>query len=169
MWTPDKSRKRAKVIRKVADSNKTVNFPWRAAILSALTLILFALALWFYNNHQPELGLVLLGFSFVVPMMWVVLAARDSQSADTPLRSFIPRIAGWLVLGTVFLGVFWWNVDRRITMMEAGFAAIYILCAFIATRIMNRKSDSIRTNRTNLRSIEGRRPPVGRRQRPGNR
>ncbi|MGH7934907.1 MAG: hypothetical protein ACREQN_17335 [Candidatus Binataceae bacterium] len=150
----------------MADSNEATVFPWRAAILSALTVILFALALWFYNNHRPELGLLLLGCAFVVPMVWVILAARESESAGTPLHSFIPRIAGWLVLGTVFLGIFWWNVNRHISMMEAGFAAIYILCAFVAMRILNGKRDS---NRTNLRSIEGRRPRPGPRQRPGSR
>ncbi|MGH7984859.1 MAG: hypothetical protein ACREQX_01020 [Candidatus Binataceae bacterium] len=138
----------------MSDNKNQGAIPWRAVILGALTIILFGLALWFYNDHRPGLGLLLLGFAFVVPMVWVMLAAREA-GPETPLRSFIPRLAGWLVLGSVFLGIFWWHVNPHITAMEAGFAAFYIIAAFVAMRLLNHKPHQ---GRPPLRSIEGHRP-----------
>jgi hypothetical protein len=135
----------------VSHNKDRAPFPWRGAILAALTVILFGLAIWFYNNNELELGFLLLGLAFVVPMVWVILAAREA-GPETPLRSFIPRLAGWLVLGSAFLGVFWWHVDPRITAMEGGFAAFYIAAAFIAMRLLR---DKPHHDRPNLRSIEG--------------
>jgi hypothetical protein len=112
----------------------------RALILGALALALLAAAVWFNNRGQQIRGIVFLGFTFCVPMIWVVLAARETDNPDSPLRRFIPRIAAWLALGTAILGVFWWNVDRRITLMEAGFAAFYLAAAFIAVRIIDGKA-----------------------------
>ncbi|MGH7988400.1 MAG: hypothetical protein ACREQX_19225 [Candidatus Binataceae bacterium] len=138
----------------VSENNQQGAIPWRAVILGALTAILFGSALWFYNGHRPQLGLLLLGLAFVVPMVWVIVAAREA-GPETPLRNFIPRLAGWLVLGSVFLGIFWWHVSPSITAMEAGFAAFYIIAAFVAMRLLKNKSHH---GRATLRSIEGRRP-----------
>ena len=70
-------------------------------------------------------------------MVWVVLAARDVEYSDSPLRNFIPRLTVWLVLGSIILGAMQWNVDRRITAMEGAFGAIYLVTAYVATRILN--------------------------------
>ncbi len=117
------------------DDNTT--FPWRGATLAALTFAFFLLALYFYNNLQPELGLGLVGATFTVPMGWIILAAREAEYNDSPLRNFVPRLTVWLVLGSVVLGTMQWNVDRRITAMEAGFAILYIVAACAAIRILN--------------------------------
>ena len=66
--------------------------------MSGLAVALFALALWFYNNMQPEVGILLLDLAFAVPMVWAVLAARDANDPDTPLRRFVLRIGAWLAL-----------------------------------------------------------------------
>lgn len=115
------------------------NFPWRLAILAPLTFALFLAALYFYNNLQPELGLLLLGVTFAVPLGWVILAARAAEYSDSPIRSFVPRLTLWLVLGSVILGAMHWNVDRRITLMEIGFATIYIGSAYAAKRTLDRR------------------------------
>ncbi|MGH7879429.1 MAG: hypothetical protein ACREQD_08035, partial [Candidatus Binataceae bacterium] len=70
-------------------------FPWRPAILGPLTFALFLLALYFYNNLHPELGLLLLGLTFTVPMGWIILAARTADYNDSPIRAFVPRFALW--------------------------------------------------------------------------
>lgn len=130
--------------------------------MGGLTVVLFVAALWYTNHNAPIVGLVLLGFTFCVPMIWVVLAARDATDPDTPLRRFIPRIVIWLALGTAFLGVYWWNVDRRITIMEAGFAIFYLLSAYLAVRILDSKHKGPK-----LTSISGGNPnPPPRRQHP---
>jgi hypothetical protein len=112
-------------------------FPWRGAILAALTFTLFLLALYFYNDLRPELGLGLVGVTFCVPLGWVILASREAEYNDSPLRNFVPRLTVWLVLGSVVLGTMQWNVDRRITTMEAGFAVLYVVAAGAALRILN--------------------------------
>lgn len=134
-------------------------FPWRAAILGPLSVIMFAFALYFYNNLQPELGLALLGISFAVPLTWVILAAREAEYSDVPLRNFVPRMTAWLVFGAALLGFMYWNVDRRITAMEGVFALIYIGAAFTASRIF----DS-RPRRPQLTALSG--GNIQRRQRP---
>ena len=60
--------------------------------MSGLAVALFALALWFYNNMQPEVGILLLDLAFAVPMVWAVLAARD---ANDPERHFSPVRVEW--------------------------------------------------------------------------
>ena len=72
-------------------------------------------------------------------MGWVILAAREAEYSDSPLRNFVPRLTVWLVLGSVVLGTMQWNVDRRITAMEAGFAILYVVAAGAAIRILNRR------------------------------
>ncbi len=117
--------------------NSESAFPWRLAILGPLTALLFVLALYFYDNLQPRLGLGLLGAAFAVPMTWIVLAARDAEYSDSPMRSFIPRLTVWLVLGSVILGTMHWNTDRLITAMEMGFAVLYLLASAIAMHLLN--------------------------------
>jgi hypothetical protein len=111
-------------------------FPWRVAILGPLFILLFALAFYFYNDLRQGLGLVLLGVSFSVPMLWLVLAARDAEYSDSPVRQFIPRMTSMLVLGSTLLGFTMWNVDLRISAMEGGFALVYLLTGLIALRII---------------------------------
>jgi len=116
--------------------DEQTNFPWRGVILGTLTAILFAFALYFYDNFQLKLGLGLLGITFMIPMLWVILAAREAEYDDSPLCNFVPRMTIWIVLGSVILGIMQWNVDRQITVMEAGFAAFYLIASFIAMRIL---------------------------------
>jgi hypothetical protein len=125
-------------------------FPWRLAILGPLTALLFALALYVYDNLEPRLGLGLLGGAFAVPTIWVVLAARDAEYSDSPLRAFVPRLTVWLVLGSIMLGVTQWNNDRTVTAMEGGFALFYLVGAFVAIRILNG-----RPRRPQLKPISG--------------
>ena len=117
--------------------NSASAFPWRLAILGPSTTILFTLALYFYDNLHPRLGLGLLGVAFAVPMTWIVLAARDAEYGDSPLRAFVPRLTVWLVLGSIMLGTMQWNNDRSITALEVGFAILYLVAAIVATRILN--------------------------------
>ena len=112
-------------------------FPWRGVLLGGLTFGLFLVALYFYDNLQPELGLGLLGVTFTIPMGWIILAVREAEYSDSPLRNFVPRLTIWLVLGSVVLGTMQWNVDRRITAMEGGFGIVYIVAAWTALRILN--------------------------------
>ncbi|HKV56214.1 MAG TPA: hypothetical protein VJN94_16395, partial [Candidatus Binataceae bacterium] len=95
----------------MAKESEMAGFPWRLAALGPLAVTLFALAMYFYNNMQPEIGLTLLGFAFAVPMVWVVLAARDAESTESPVRLFIPRLTTMLVLGSAFLGYMMWSVN----------------------------------------------------------
>ncbi len=102
-------------------------------------VVLFALALYLYNSMQPQLGLVLLAVTFAIPMGWMVLAAREADYNDSPLRNFAPRLTIWLVLGAIILGATQWNVDRRITYMWIGFALLYVGCGLAALRILSRR------------------------------
>src|SRR5258708_1189487 len=111
-------------------------FPWRLAILAPLTVGLLALAMYFYDNLEPELGLALLGCSFSTPMGWAILAARDAEYSDSPMGDFIPRMTVWLVVGSVVVGAMHWNVDRRITAMEVGFATLYVIASIVAMRLL---------------------------------
>jgi hypothetical protein len=125
-------------------------FPWRAVILGGLTLIAFGFAFYFYNNLQPKLGLMLLGVSFAIPMCWVVLAAREAEYNDSPLRNFVPRITVWLIIGSMILGAMHWNVDRHVTEIEAAFAIFYLAAAIVALRIL-----ASRPKRPQLTALSG--------------
>jgi hypothetical protein len=114
-------------------------FPWRPAVLGPLGVTLFALAIYFYNNLQPELGLTLLGFAFMAPMVWVVLAARDAENAESPVRQFVPRLTTVLVLGSAFLGFVMRDRYPRITVIEAAFIIFYIAAGALALRIFSGK------------------------------
>jgi hypothetical protein len=129
--------------------------------MSGLAVALFALALWFYNNMQPELGILLLDLAFAVPMVWAVLAARDANDPETPLRRFVLRIGAWLALGAGMLGTFWWSVDRRISVMEAMFGVFYIAMAFATIRVIAAKDKG----RPHLTAISGGNIPTRQRQR----
>ena len=123
----------------MAKSSYSSGFPWRLAVLGPLTVALFALAMYFYNNMQPEVGLTLLGFAFAVPMVWLVLAARDADSADSPARGFVPRLTTVLVLGSAFLGYMMWDADPRISAIEVAFIAFYLVAGGVALRIFKSK------------------------------
>jgi hypothetical protein len=120
-------------------SGNDSRFPWRPALLGPLGITLFGLAMYFYNNLEPEIGLTLLGFAFAVPMVWVVLAARDADSAESPVRQFVPRLTAVLVLGSAFLGFMMRDKYPRIAMIEAGFIIFYIAAGGLAVRIYNSK------------------------------
>ena len=110
-----------------------------------------------YNTGRQIPGLAVLGFGFALPMVWVLIAARAATSPDSIVRRFIPRIVIWLAVGSAFLGMFWWNVDRRVSLMEAGFGAFYIVAGFAAIRIFDAKG-----RRPHLQSVSRRPPPRGR-------
>jgi hypothetical protein len=104
-----------------------------------LAVTLFGFAMYYYNNLEPEIGLTLLGFSFAVPMVWVVLAARDADSAESPVRQFVPRLTTVLVLGSAFLGFVMRDKYPRIALIEAAFIIFYIAAGGLALRIYNSK------------------------------
>jgi hypothetical protein len=123
----------------MARSSNSNGFPWRPAVLGSLGVTLFALAIYFYNNLQPERGLTLLGFAFMAPMVWVVLAARDAENAESPVRQFVPRLTTMLVLGSAFLGFVMRDRYPRITVIEAAFIIFYIAAGALALRIFSGK------------------------------
>ena len=123
----------------MARSLNSKGFPWRPVVLGPLGLTLFALAMYFYNNLQPEIGLTLLGFAFVTVMVWVVLAARDAENAESPVRQFVPRLTTVLVLGSAFLGFVMRDRYPRITIIEAAFIIFYIAAGALALRIFSGK------------------------------
>ena len=123
----------------MAQSLNSNGFPWRPAVLGPLGVTLFSLAIYFYNNLQPELGLTLLGFAFMAPMVWAVLAARDAENAESPVRQFVPRLTTVLVLGSAFLGFVMRDRYPRITVIEAAFIIFYIAAGALAVRIFSGK------------------------------
>ena len=143
-------------------------FPWRGAVFAAVTVGLIGSAIGLYNTSRQISGLAALGFGFAVPMVWLIVAAREATDADSNIRRFIPRLMIWMVVGSGFLGIFWWNIDRRVSLMEAGFGAFYVVAGLAATRIFDAKS-----RRPTLQAIGGRnrlRPPnQGAGRKPGQR
>jgi hypothetical protein len=123
----------------MAWSSNSNRFPWRPVVLGPLAVTLFGFAMYFYNNLQPEIGLTLLGFAFAAPMVWVVLAARDAESAESPVRQFVPRLTTILVLGSAFLGFVMRDKYPRISLIEAVFIIFYIGAGGLALRIFSRK------------------------------
>ena len=123
----------------MARSPNSNGFPWRPVVLGSIGVTLFALAIYFYNNLQPELGLTLLGFAFMAPMVWAVLAARDAENAESPVRQFVPRLTTMLVLGSAFLGFVMRDRYPRITVIEAAFIIFYIAAGALAVRIFSGK------------------------------
>jgi hypothetical protein len=135
----------------MARSGDSSEFPWRPVVLGPLAIALFALAMYFYNNLQIETGLTLLGFAFAVPMVWVVLAARDAENAESPVRQFVPRLTTVLVLGSAFLGIMMRNRYSRISVIEAAFIIFYIAAGALALRIFHSKP-----KRPTLTALSGR-------------
>lgn len=156
-WDSTKPARRVsrgfRVILKIVSGENQVgtSLPWRGLAFVLAALGLFIAALWLTNHGQPFRALACLGAAFSVAMAWMVLAAREAKSADTLLRSFVVRIASWLALGTSVLGIYWWSADHRITLMEAGFAALYMAAAFVAIRIL----DSKPRNPSRLAAVRG--------------
>jgi hypothetical protein len=112
---------------------------WRALVFGPLALALFFLALWFNDQSIDARGAICLGLSFSVAMVWVMLSARDSDNPNSPLRAFIPKMTTFIVLGTAFVAAARWNTDKRISAMEAGFAAFYIAAGYLAVRAFDAK------------------------------
>jgi len=129
----------SRILTAMAGTPNSSGFPWRPAVLGPLAVTLFALAMYFYNNLQPEIGLTLLGFAFAAPMVWIVLAARDAEDAESPVRQFVPRLTTVLVLGSAFLGFVMRARYPRITVIEAAFIVFYIAAGAFALRIFSNK------------------------------
>jgi hypothetical protein len=135
-------------------------FPWRGAVFAAITIVLIATAIALYNTGRQIPGLAALGFGFAIPMVCLILAARGAADADSNVRRFIPRLMVWMVVGSGFLGIFWWNIDRRVSLMEAGFGAFYVVAGIAAMRIFDAKG-----RRPTLTAVGARNQP--RRPNPG--
>lgn len=119
--------------------NRELVMTWRALVFGPLIVALFFLALWFNDAATDARGPLCLGISFMLAMVWVVLAARASENRDSPLRGFIPKMITFLVLGTAFVAVSRWNIDKRVSAIEGGFAAFYIIAGYTAIRIFDAK------------------------------
>jgi hypothetical protein len=114
-----------------------IKLSWRPLLLGPLGVVLFFAALWLNDGGTALLGIILLDLSFSVAMLWVVLAARVSDNPNSPLIAFVPKLTAFLVLGAAFLAATRWRTDPRISAMELGFAALYILGGYLANRIFN--------------------------------
>jgi uncharacterized membrane protein YhhN len=112
---------------------------WRALVFGPLVVALFFLALWFNDAATDARGPICLGLSFTIAMVWVILAARASDNPDSPLRGFIAKMVTFLVLGTAFVAASRWNIDKRVSAIEGGFAAFYIIAGYVAIRIFDAK------------------------------
>jgi hypothetical protein len=112
---------------------------WRALVFGPLAAALFFLALWFNDQRLDARGPICLGMSFAVAMLWVILAARASDNPNSPLRGFIPKMTAFLVLGTAFVAAARWSTDKRISAIEVGFAAFYIVAGYLAVRMFDAK------------------------------
>jgi uncharacterized membrane protein YhhN len=126
----------------MADDNYTggeLTMSWRAIVLGPLVVALFFLALWFNDQSLDFRGPLCLGLSFTLAMVWVILSARDSGNPDSPLRAFVPKMTTFLVLGSAFVASSRWNTDRRISAIEVGFAALYIIAGYVAVKIFDAK------------------------------
>jgi len=120
-------------------SNRNSGFPWRPVVLGPLAVTLFAFALYFYNDQRIAPGLILLEVAFAVPMIWIVLVARDPEGPESPVRQFVPRLTAILVLGSVFLAFVMRVKNPRIAVIEAGSAIFYAAAGALAWRIFNAK------------------------------
>ncbi len=121
------------------NTSRDLMVTWRALVFGPLGVALFFMALWFNDSSTDARGPICLGLSFTVAMIWVMLAARTSENPNSPLRGFIPKMTTFLVLGTAFVAASRWNIDRRVSAIEAGFAVFYILAGYVAVRIFDAK------------------------------
>jgi hypothetical protein len=144
-----------------ARAPERARFPWRGAVFAAVTVALIAAAIALYNTGRQIPGLAALGIGFAVPMVWLILAARDATDANSNVRRFIPRLMIWMVVGSAFLGIFWWNINRKVSLMEAAFGASYVVAGLAAIRIFDAKG----RRRPALQAVGGRNQP--RRLNPG--
>jgi hypothetical protein len=126
-------------------------FPWRPLVLAPLTLGLFSLAMYFYDKLQPEIALTLLGFAFAVPMVWIVLAAREAENTESPVRQLVPRLTVVLVLGSAFLALMMKDKYPRIPLIEAAFIIFYLAAGALTLKIFSSKPRG-----PNLRAVGGR-------------
>lgn len=116
-----------------------IKVTWRPIVLGPLTVALFFMALALNDGGTAMLGIILLDLSFSTAMVWIVLAARASDNPNSPLRTFIPKITTFLVLGAALLAAMRWRTDKGISAMELGFAAFYIIAGYIANRSLDAK------------------------------
>jgi hypothetical protein len=116
-----------------------IKLTWRPLLLGPLAVVLFFAALWLNDGGTALLGIILLDLSFTVAMLWVVLAARATENLNSPLRAFIPKLTAFLVLGAGFLAATRWHTDPRISYLEFGFAALYIIAGYVANKIFDAK------------------------------
>jgi NADH:ubiquinone oxidoreductase subunit 2 (subunit N) len=121
-------------------NDEEIKLTWRPLVLGPTAVVLFFLALWFNDGGTALLGIILLDVSFCVAMLWVVLAARATDNLNSPLRAFVPKLTAFLVLGAAFLAATRWRTDKRISAMELGFVALYVIAGYITTRIFEAKS-----------------------------
>jgi len=121
------------------DTGGELAITWRALVFGPLVIAMFFLALWFNDAATDARGPICLGLSFTLAMVWVILAARASDNPDSPLRGFIPKMVTFLVLGTAFVAASRWNIDKRVSAVEGGFAAFYIITGYVAIRIFDAK------------------------------
>ena len=121
-------------------NDEEIKLTWRPLVLGPTAVVLFFLALWFNDGGTALLGIILLDVSFCVAMVWVVLAARATDNLNSPLRAFVPKLTAFLVLGAAFLAATRWHTDKRISAMELGFVALYVIAGYITTRIFEAKS-----------------------------
>jgi len=112
---------------------------WRAFVFGPLATVLFFAALWLNDGGTAVLGIILLSASFTLVMVWVMLAARATNNPNSPLTAFIPKLTAFLVLCSGFLAATRWKTDKRISAIELGFAAFYILAGYLANRTLDAK------------------------------
>jgi phosphatidylglycerophosphate synthase len=124
-------------------NDEEIKLTWRPLELGPTAVILFFLALWFNDGGTALIGIILLDLSFTIAMLWVVLAARATDNLNSPLRAFVPKLTAFLVLGAAFLAATRWRTDKRISAMELGFAALYVIAGYITTRIFEAKSKPV--------------------------
>jgi len=121
-------------------NDEEIKLTWRPLVLGPTAVVLFFLALWFNDGGTALIGIILLDVAFTIAMLWVVLAARATDNLNSPLRAFVPKLTAFLVLGAAFLAATRWRTDKRISAMELGFAALYVIAGYITTRIFEAKS-----------------------------
>jgi hypothetical protein len=117
-----------------------IRLSWRPLVLGPLATVLFFAALWLNDGGTALLGIILLDLSFTVAMLWVVLAARATENLNSPQRAFVPKLTAFLVLGAGFLAATRWHTDPRISFLEFGFAALYIIVGYVANKIFDAKA-----------------------------
>jgi hypothetical protein len=122
------------------NADSEIRITWRPIVFGPAAVALFFLALWFNDVATDARGPVCLGLSFALVMLWVMFAARASNNPDSPLRTAIPKLLTFIILGTAFVGAARWHIDKRVSALEVGFAAFYMITGYIAIRSFNARS-----------------------------